>query len=104
MTTRAFTMKLRPSVADEYRSRHDQIWPELRELLSAYGIYDYSIFLDHETLTLFACLKLRADHRLDDLPSHPLMQKWWAYMAPLMETEPSNKPLTKDLDEVFHMN
>lgn len=100
---RAFTMKLLPGTIDEYRKRHDEIWPRLSQLLSETGIFDYSIFLDRQSLTLFACLKLKPDHGLDTLPDHPLMQEWWAYMAPLMETMPSNQPVTNDLEHVFYM-
>ena len=61
MSVHAFKMQLKPGVVDEYRRRHDEIWPELSALLSDSGIYDYSIFLDEDTLSLFAVLKLRAE-------------------------------------------
>lgn len=49
-----FKMKLRPGFREEYIKRHNEIWPELAELLRAEGICNYSIFLDEETNTLFA--------------------------------------------------
>ncbi|MES2445325.1 MAG: L-rhamnose mutarotase [Pseudomonadota bacterium] len=103
MTTHAFKMQLKPGVVDEYRRRHDEIWPELAAAISAAGIYDYSIFLDEETLALFAVLKLRDDNNRDALPSHPVMQKWWDYMAPLMEVEPGNRPTEWPLTPLFHL-
>src|SRR5437762_7331508 len=75
MTTHAFRMQLKPGVVEEYRRRHDEIWPELAEAISAAGIYDYSIFLDEETLALFAVLKLREDNDRDALPGQPVMQR-----------------------------
>jgi L-rhamnose mutarotase len=104
VTTRAFKMKIKPGTVDEYRKRHDEIWPELSQLLSDAGIYDYSIFLDEETLSLFAVLKLREGHTTAALPQHPIMKKWWDYMAPLMEVEPSNRPLEWPLEPMFHMD
>lgn len=86
MNSIAFRMKLKPGAVEEYRRRHEMIWPELVELLRDAGIYDYSIFLDRDSLTLFAVLKLSPDNRRDTLPEHPLMQRWWTYMADLMET------------------
>ena len=53
MSISAFKMQLKPGMIDEYRRRHDEIWPELSALLTAAGIYDYSIFLDEDTLALF---------------------------------------------------
>ena len=52
----AFKMQLNPGMADEYRRRHDAIWPELVALLKAAGISDYSIHLDPETGALFGVL------------------------------------------------
>ena len=75
MQRRAFTMRIKPGFEIEYRKRHDQIWPELSELLQAAGIRDYSIYLDKNTGTLFAVQKLTADNANDDLPNHPLMKK-----------------------------
>jgi L-rhamnose mutarotase len=99
----AFKMQLKPGVIDEYQARHDAIWPELSELLTASGISDYSIFLDEETLSLFAVLKLADDNQRDTLPDHPVMKRWWDYMAPLMEVEPGNKPREWALKPVFHL-
>ena len=57
----AFRMQLKPGATAEYRRRHDEIWPELATALTTAGIHDYSIFLDEETLHLFAVLRLRPD-------------------------------------------
>ncbi|WP_404339612.1 L-rhamnose mutarotase [Sphingomonas sp. MMS12-HWE2-04] len=101
-STHAFRMQLKPGVVDEYQARHDAIWPELAALLHESGIRDYSIFLDEETLSLFAVLKLTDDNRRATLPEHPVMKRWWDYMAPLMEVEPGNKPREWALKPVFH--
>ena len=102
MSTRAFRMKLKPGTVDEYRRRHDQLWPDLAQALGDAGIYDYSIFLDEETLHLFAVLKLRIGDTSADLPKHPVMQRWWDYMADLMEVEPGNRPREWPLAPMFH--
>lgn len=104
MTTHAFRMQLKPGAVEEYRRRHDAIWPELAELLSDSGIYDYSIFLDEETLALFAVLKLRDDNSREALPAHPVMQRWWDHMAPLMDVEPGNRPREWPLVPLFHLD
>jgi L-rhamnose mutarotase len=100
----AFKMKLKPGFEIEYKKRHDEIWPELQTLLSDTGIQDYSIFLDEETLILFAVQKISADFDLDYLPNHPIVKKWWVYMADIMETNPDNSPVSMSLKEVFHMD
>jgi L-rhamnose mutarotase len=100
----AFKMKLLPGFEVEYKKRHDIIWPELQSLLSDSGIQDYSIFLDEETLILFAVQKISPDFDENYLPNHPIVKKWWAYMADIMETNPDNSPVATSLIEVFHVD
>ncbi|HSD07191.1 L-rhamnose mutarotase [Flavobacterium sp.] len=100
----AFKMKLKKGFEAEYKKRHDEIWPELASLLSESGIQDYSIFLDEETLILFAVQKLSPDFDEAFLPNHPIVKKWWAYMGDIMETNPDNSPLSASLKEVFHLD
>lgn len=99
----AFKMKLKAGFELEYKKRHDAIWPELEALLSETGIQDYSIFLDEETLILFAFQKISPNFDEAFLPNHPIVKKWWAYMGDIMETNPDNSPVTKPLKEVFYM-
>ena len=100
----AFKMKLKVGYEEEYKKRHDEIWPELKEELFKAGIYDYSIFLDKETLTLFAVQKLKDNNTVEELPSKEIMKKWWNYMKNIMETNPDNSPVTASMKEVFHMD
>jgi L-rhamnose mutarotase len=99
----AFKMQLNPGMEMEYRRRHDEIWPELVELLKEAGVEDYSIHLDSDTHILFAVLWRPAKHNMADLPNHPVMQRWWAHMADIMVTNPDNSPVEKPLVTVFHM-
>lgn len=99
----AFRMRLHPGMEEEYRRRHDAIWPDLVALLKDAGVEDYSIHLDRETNLLFGVLWRRADHGMDDLPSHPVMRRWWAHMADIMETHPDGAPVAVPLIPVFHM-
>ncbi|MFK7870347.1 MAG: L-rhamnose mutarotase [Roseobacter sp.] len=99
----AFRMRLNPGCREDYIKRHDDIWPELVELLKDAGVSDYSIHLDEDTNTLFGVLWRKAGHSMDDLPNHPVMQKWWAHMADIMETSADNEPVATPLETVFHM-
>lgn len=98
----AFKMKLNPGMRDEYKRRHDAIWPELIELVSDAGLTDYSIHFDEETDSLFAVVWRSDDHKMDELKHSPVMQKWWAYMADIMKTEPDNEPVAVPLETMFH--
>jgi L-rhamnose mutarotase len=104
MQRHAFKMLLNPGQADEYRRRHDAIWPELKSLLGKMGVRNYSIFLDAETNVLFAYLERADDHRMDELPDDPVMRRWWAFMKDIMAYNPDGSPLTAPLAEVFHLD
>lgn len=99
----AFVMTLKAGFEPEYRKRHDEIWPELVDELKSAGISDYSIFLHRQSLKLFGVLKRTRDHSMDALPLKPVMKKWWAYMADIMDTNADNSPVVEDLEQVFHL-
>jgi L-rhamnose mutarotase len=99
----AFKMRLNVGMQAEYLCRHDQIWPELVDLLQEAGVSDYSIYLDPETLILFGVLWRTDDHKMDDLPQSPIMAKWWTHMADIMQSHPSNEPVATPLVPMFHM-
>ena len=98
-----FRMRMNPGMEAEYQRRHDEIWPELAALLRDAGISDYSIHFDAETNLLIGVLIRMEGHAMDSLPDHPVMQRWWAYMADIMETGPDNAPIAVPLPSVFHM-
>tara|TARA_R110000868_G_scaffold77924_11_gene222835 strand:- start:300 stop:614 length:315 start_codon:yes stop_codon:yes gene_type:complete len=99
----AFKMKLNKGQKTAYKKRHDELWPELKELLKHNGVSEYSIFLDEETSTLFAFQKVSGAGGSQDLASNPIVKKWWDFMADIMEVNPDNSPVSLPLEEVFYM-
>jgi len=99
----AFKMKLFRGFEAEYKKRHDALWPELQTLLKQAGVKDYSIFLDEEANVLFGYLTIGDQTKLADLPSQPVMKRWWAYMKDIMETNEDNSPVNIPLKEVFYL-
>ena len=99
----AFKMKLHKGKEDEYKKRHDELWDELKELLKQTGIHNYSIFLDEETNSLFGVLNITDAKNMDSLPHHEVMQRWWKYMADIMESNPDHSPVSVPLNEVFYL-
>ncbi|TXT34502.1 MAG: L-rhamnose mutarotase [Comamonadaceae bacterium] len=100
----AFRMFLNPGCVDEYKRRHDAIWPELSQLLKEVGISDYSIYLDEPRHVLFAVLRRTPGHTMDTLPNHPVMQRWWAYMADIMRSNADGSPVVEPLPCMFHLD
>lgn len=98
-----FKMKLKPGMKEEYAKRHAAIWPELVTLLKENGIADYTIFLDEETDTLFAVQQLTGTSS-QELGNTEIVQRWWKYMADIMETNPDFSPISIPLTSVFHLD
>lgn len=100
----AFKMRLKSGCKDEYCKRHNTIWPELQQLLKDNGVSDYTIFLDEETNILFGVQQQSGMQSSQELGALPIVQRWWAFMADIMETNPDNSPVTIPLEEMFHMD
>ena len=98
----AFKMKLNKGQKEAYIKRHNQLWPELKQLLKDNGVNEYSIFLDDETSTLFPFQKVSGEGGSQDLANNDIVKKWWDFMADIMEVNPDNSPISIPLEEVFY--
>lgn len=101
---KAFVMSLNPDKHEEYQHRHDLIWPELQSLLKTHGAHHYSIFLNKGTSQLFGYVEIESEERWQAIASTEVCQKWWAYMADIMQTNEDGSPETTTLNEVFHLD
>ena len=100
----AFAMKLKRGFEAEYKRRHDEIWPEMLAELKTAGVSDYSIFLEPSSLTLFGVQLRTGNSTADALREKAVVQRWWAHMKDIMDTNPDGSPLSVPLTEVFHMD
>ena len=60
---KGFKMKLYEGQEAEYEKRHNQLWPEMKDMIHEYGGKNYTIFLDKETLTLFGYIEIEDEER-----------------------------------------
>ncbi len=82
----AWVAEVRPGYEDEYRRRHDEIWPEMVEALREAGIRNYSIF--RHGLTLFGYFEtddLGQTQRY--LANSEVNRRWGESMEPVMKME-----------------
>ncbi len=98
--TMAFALRLKPGYAEEYKRRHDALWPEMREMLVGSGILHYEIYLEEQSGYLFGHILRRRDHRMDDNFDHPVMARWRRHMADILEYE-GDRPLRWPLRCMF---
>lgn len=100
---KSFKMKLYEGQKNEYEKRHNELWPEMKEMIHEYGGKNYSIFLDEETNILYGYIEIESEERWAKTAETEICKKWWAYMADIMETNTDNSPVSVDLIEVFHL-
>lgn len=104
MIIKAFKMKIYDGMADEYQKRHNELWPEMKEMIHNYGGSNYSIFFDKDTNILFGYIELKDEELWDKSRDTEVCRKWWDFMADIMETNLDNSPVSILLKEVFHLN
>jgi len=104
MVRKALIMKVFEGFHDEYKRRHNEIWPEMVNMLHQYGAKNYSIFLDARTNSLFAYLEIEDEQLWSKSDETEICQKWWKYMKDVMETKEDNSPVSIELKELFHLD
>jgi len=98
MFTLGLSMKLRPGAFDRYKLAHDQLWPELAAGMSANQV-SMAIYRDGDRLFLFAAAPSQA--YWDRSRQDPILARWNALMAELLETDPSGQIAFTTLPKAF---
>ena len=101
---KGFKMKLYEGMAEEYEKRHNELWDEMKDMIHEYGGKNYTIFLDRETNILFGYIEIESEEKWAKSAETEVCRRWWHFMAPLMETNPDESPVSIDLDNVFHLD
>ena len=88
----------------EYIKRHNEIWPELKELLKSAGICNYSIWnVGLDLFGYYECEK-GAEYAARVQAESPIVDKWNEYMKDVMvmemDAETGAQPL---MEEVFYL-
>ena len=101
---KAFVMSVFPDKHEEYRIRHNDIWPQLEIALKNHGASKYSIFLHSESSQLFAYVEIESEENWNDLAETDICKKWWKYMSDIMPSNPDHSPISEELNEVFRLS
>ena len=87
MIHKGFKMKLYDGMAEEYEKRHNELWPEMQD-----------------TMVLYGYIEIEDEEKWAKSADTPINRKWWDFMAPIMETNPDNSPVSTDLHLAFHLD
>jgi len=100
----AFTMRIKPGTEEEYRRRHQQVWPELLADLKRAGCQNYSIYL--RGTELFAYMEVDDFQRyLEIMAESQASERWEEYMSDILIRETDTVTgFPYVLPEVFHLD
>ncbi len=101
--TVAFQLKLRNGQSDEYKRRHDEIWPEMQALLREVGVVAYEIWWEPDSNRLFAWMRRRREHRFPEIRQNAVWKRWQSHMADILEQDSDGVPIRKDLEFMFRL-
>lgn len=104
MANYAWVLEVRPGYEEEYKKRHDEIWPEMLDALTRAGIRNYNIF--RHGLTLFGYFETDDLKKAQEiLAVSDVNARWGEWMGPIMKVEvdpTTNFPYLLPLQ--FHMD
>ncbi len=103
MIRKAFVMSVHAGAEAEYARRHQPIWDDLAAVLKAHGAHNYSIFLDPATRQLFGYVEVEDEARWNAIARTEVCQRWWKHMGDIMPSNPDHSPVSRGLNEVFHL-
>jgi len=103
MIRKAFVMSVNAGAEAEYARRHQPIWDDLAAVLKSHGAHNYSIFLDPVTRQLFGYVEIEDEARWNAIARTEVCQRWWKHMGDIMPSNPDHSPVSRGLNEVFHL-
>ena len=87
MERMAWKGRIRPGMKAEYIRRHNEIWPEMVEVLKSAGIVNYTIFASGDELFgYYECEKGIVFAEQTQAKS-PVVDRWNEYMKDVLELE-----------------
>lgn len=98
-----FILNVDPSQLEEYKSRHREVWPEMRAALSDTGWKDYTLFLRADGLLVGYLVTDDFNKAIAEMKALPVNERWQQYMAPLFNGNEADDNMTP-LEEVFHLD
>lgn len=104
MIRKAFLLSVHAGQEAEYARRHQPIWAELAAVLKSHGVHNYSIFHDAATHQLFGYVEIEDEARWAAIAATPECQRWWRYMGDIMPSNADCSPVSRPLNEVFHLD
>ncbi len=100
-----FLLKVRPERLEEYKRRHQAVWPEMLQALRETGWHNYSLFLRDDGLLVGYLETPDFQAALDGMAKREVNERWQREMAPFFEQLEGRRPDEGmlPLEQVFYL-
>ena|SRR6185369_8016868 len=100
-----FTLRVKADRLEEYKARHKEVWPEMRQALHDAGWRNYSLFLREDGLLVGYVETPDFERALQLMSATDVNRRWQAQMADFFDGVPGRKADEQmaPLAEVFHL-
>lgn len=100
-----FLLKVKKDRLDEYKARHQNVWPEMREALSRTGWHNYSLFLREDGLLVGYLETEDFQAAQEGMEKEEVNARWQAEMAEFFEALDGQRPdeAMRPLEQVFYL-
>ena len=98
MTRVAFKMKLHKGFEDEYKKRHDELWPEMEKAMSQRDVNMVIYLYDH---LLFVYATAPSEEDWIALDRDPVTPRWDKYMTDVLDDGEDGKTFVNTLPQMF---
>ena len=99
----AWLAKVKYGRLEEYTKRHDEIWQEMKDVLKAAGIGNYSIWTDGEQLFGYYECSKGIEYALKVIKESPVVARWNEYMKDVLIMEKGEDGGEPKLVQVFDL-
>ncbi|GAB4357943.1 MAG: L-rhamnose mutarotase [Bryobacter sp.] len=101
-----FCLQVKKDRLDEYKARHREVWPEMRQALHDTGWRNYSLYIRDDGLLVGYLETDDFDQARARMAALEVNTRWQAEMRPFFEGIPGRRPdeLMLRLEEVFHLD
>jgi len=100
-----FILNVKKDRLEEYKKRHESVWPEMLDALRETGWRNYSLFLRDDGLLVGYLETLDFKKALEGMAAKEVNARWQAEMREFFE-DPEGRPADRQLAtlaEVFHL-
>jgi L-rhamnose mutarotase len=99
-----FLMQVIEGREEEYRRRHDEIWPELVAALRGAGVRNYSLFRRGSTVIAYAECEPDAATAFGEVGATEVNARWSAWFEDVLAEQAGPDGALIEAAEVWHMD